>query len=131
MDENKRKEKEKILKEEPMKRPEKDVKKTESISIKKAEPSVSPKKQQITALPVTRHRVITNLFSFLPYLLFIFINALIFVRTNAFNFQFSKSLSRTPSPFKKTEDIIAAAKLKQPSKYVHRHTHISLLYILA
>lgn len=34
-------------------------------------------------------------------------------------FQFSKSLSRTPSPFKKTEDIMAAAiKIKQTIKYV-------------
>lgn len=34
-------------------------------------------------------------------------------------FKFSKSLSRTPSPFKKTEDIVAVtAKVKQTIKYV-------------
>lgn len=54
---DKRKEKEKPVKEESVKRPEKDVKKTEPASIKKPDPSVSPKKLQSATLPVTRHRV--------------------------------------------------------------------------
>lgn len=42
-----------------------------------------------------------------------------FTRSFLLIFQFSKSLSRTPSPFKKTEDIVAATvKIKQTIKYV-------------
>lgn len=51
------KKKEKTVKEEPAKRPEKEVKKIEPVAAKKPEPSVSPKKLQVTTLPVTRHRV--------------------------------------------------------------------------
>lgn len=54
---DKRKEKEKSAKEESIKRPEKDIKKTEPVNIKKPDPSVSPKKLQSATLPVTRHRV--------------------------------------------------------------------------
>lgn len=45
------------MKEEPAKRPEKEIKKIESAAAKKPEPSVSPKKLQATSLPITRHRV--------------------------------------------------------------------------
>jgi len=45
------------VKEEPAKRPEKEIKKIEPAVVKKPEPSVSPKKIQATSLPVTRHRV--------------------------------------------------------------------------
>jgi len=45
------------VKEEPAKRPEKEIKKIEPVAVKKPEPSVSPKKIQATSLPVTRHRV--------------------------------------------------------------------------
>lgn len=56
-DDVKKKEKEKILKEESAKRPEKEVKKIEPVVVKKPEPSVSPKKLQTASLPITRHRV--------------------------------------------------------------------------
>jgi hypothetical protein len=56
VDDVKKKEKEKPVKEE-IKRPEKEVKKMETIAAKKPEPSVSPKKLQVSSLPVTRHRV--------------------------------------------------------------------------
>lgn len=56
-DDAKKKEKEKTVKEEPAKRPEKEIKKIESAAAKKPEPSVSPKKLQATSLPITRHRV--------------------------------------------------------------------------
>lgn len=56
-DDAKKKEKEKTVKEEPTKRPEKEIKKIELVAVKKPEPSVSPKKIQVTSLPVTRHRV--------------------------------------------------------------------------
>lgn len=46
------------MKEEPVKRPEKEIKKIEPVAAKKPELSVSPKKLQATAsLPITRHRV--------------------------------------------------------------------------
>lgn len=53
----KKKEKEKVTKEETTKRSEKEVKKTDPVVVKKPEPSVSPKKLQVPALPITRHRV--------------------------------------------------------------------------
>lgn len=56
MDDAKKKDKEKTVKEETPKRPEKEVKKTELV-IKKTEPSVSPKKLHAASLPITRHRV--------------------------------------------------------------------------
>jgi len=56
VDDAKKKEKEKSVKEET-KRPEKEVKKVETIAAKKPEASVSPKKLQVSSLPVTRHRV--------------------------------------------------------------------------
>lgn len=55
-EENKKKEKEKITKEEIPIRVEKEVKKIE-IAPKKLEASVSPKKITTAILPVTRHRV--------------------------------------------------------------------------
>lgn len=60
VDDAKKKEKEKPVKEETTKRPEKEIKKMEPIAAKKLEPSVSPKKLQISSLPVTRHRVSLN-----------------------------------------------------------------------
>lgn len=45
------------MKEEQPKRPEKEIKKIEPVAVKKAEPSVSPKKLQVASLPITRHRV--------------------------------------------------------------------------
>lgn len=57
MDDAKKKEKEKPVKEEPAKRPEKEIKKIELVAAKKPEPSVSPKKLQAASLPITRHRV--------------------------------------------------------------------------
>jgi len=56
VDDVKKKEKEKPMKEE-IKRPEKEIKKVETTAAKKPEPSVSPKKLQVSSLPVTRHRV--------------------------------------------------------------------------
>lgn len=69
-DDTKKKEKEKVMKEESAKRPEKEVKKIEPVTVKKPEPSVSPKKLQTTSLPITRHRVSLNfIYSYKCYIL--------------------------------------------------------------
>lgn len=48
------------MKEETAKRSEKEIKKMEPVTAKKPEPSVSPKKLQVSSLPITRHRVSLN-----------------------------------------------------------------------
>lgn len=60
VDDAKKKEKEKVVKEEPAKRLEKEIKKVEPVVVKKPESSVSPKKLQVASLPITRHRVSLN-----------------------------------------------------------------------
>lgn len=63
-DDAKKKEKEKPPKEEVVaKRPDKDkeMKKVDPVTVKKPESSVSPKKLQVSSLPVTRHRVSSHL----------------------------------------------------------------------
>lgn len=62
VDDVKKKEKEKTVKEELTKqRTEKEIKKIESVTVKKSEPSVSPKKLRTASLPITRHTVNSNL----------------------------------------------------------------------